>query len=385
MRTHHVPRRFRTADERYVQGNVVALLRDGEQAFPAMLRAIAAAERQILLEMYWFDSDAIGQRFAEALINARSRGVEVAVLYDALGSLEADTALFDDMRAAGIEVVEFNPLLPWRRRFKAERLTRRDHRKILVVDGEVGFTGGINLNDHWLPVSEGGDGWRDDMVMVRGPAVSGFVQLFRRTWHVQGGSRLRAPSVVPSGSLSGTQNVRVLGENRLRHRREIVNAYLYQIYGAKSRVWLTNSYFLPEGAVVRALKRAANRGVDVRILLPAYSDVEVVRRAGRAVWRGLLRHGVRIFEWHKSVLHSKTAVVDSKWSTIGTFNMDYRSLMFNLEVNVAILDEGFGAMMDASFERDIAASREIDARNFSFRPVAERLLDYGLYRFRKLL
>jgi cardiolipin synthase len=385
MTTRRVPRRYRAAKERYVQGNRVALLRDGREAFPAMLDAIESAERQVLLEMYWFDSDRVGRRFAEALGKAAARGVEVAVIYDALGSIEADDTMFQELRAAGVHVVEFNPVLPWRRHFKLEKMSRRDHRKILVIDEQIGFTGGINLNDHWLPEEEGGDGWRDDMVLLEGPAVMGLVDTFRRTWSREDGPRLRMLPQSSTRAAAGGLNVRVLGENAFRHRRQIVTAYLYRIYGAKQRVWLSNSYFMPDRRVVRALKRAADRGVDVRILLPGISDVELVRYAGRAVWGGLLRHGVKIYEWQRSVLHAKTAVIDGVWSTVGTFNLDYRSLLSNLEINVAVLDEAFGEVMERAFERDLAESLEVDAQAFFFRPLSERLLEYGLYQFRKLL
>jgi cardiolipin synthase len=360
------------------------LLRDGKESFPAMLEAIAGARRQVLLEMYWFDSDSAGRRFAQALMDAAARGVQVAVLYDSLGSIEASTSMFDEMEQSGVRVIEYNPLLPWRRKLDSGRLSRRDHRKILVVDGDVGFTGGINLSDHWLPIEEGGQNWRDDMVMLRGPAVAGLVDAFRRTWYAQRGPRLELPTSA-AGTSAGTLNVRVLTENGPRFRREIVTAYLYRIYGAKRRVWITNSYFMPNRKIVRALKRAADRGVDVRILLPGKSDVEVVRHAGRALWGGLLRHGVRIYEWHKTILHSKTAVIDGTWSTIGSLNLDYRSLFWNLEVNVAVLDQEFGSLMERSYEQDFAASQEVDPKAFFFRPLGQRLLEYGLYRFRRLL
>lgn len=373
-----------------MKGNRAVLLRNGAEAFPAMLDAIDHAEHQILLEMYWFGSDRIGQQFADALLRARGRGVEVSVIYDALGSMDADPSMFDSLRAAGIAVIEFHPLLPWRRRFKLEKLSRRDHRKILVVDQRLGFTGGINFADHWLPEDQGGDGWRDDMVLVEGPAVRGLAAAFRHTWLQEGGRPLAALTELglglgSDGSDSAVQNVRVLAETSLRHRRRIMSAYLHHIYGAKRRVWITNSYFMPDRSFIRALKRAADRGVDVRLLLPGFSDVEVVRHAGRALWGGLLRHGVKIYEWQRSILHAKTAVIDGVWSTIGTFNLDYRSLLWNLEINVAILDEAFAAGMERAFEADLAESCQVDPQVFFMRSIGERLLEYGLFRFHKLL
>lgn len=381
-----VPRRLRRVQERFVEGNRVTLLRDAVEAFPAMLDAIRAARRQVLLEMYWFDSDRTGRMFAEALAEASSRGIEVAVIYDSLGSWEADPGMFDDLKKAGVQIIEFNPMMPWKKRFRLARLSLRDHRKILVVDGEKGFTGGCNLADVWLPEEEEGQAWRDDMICVQGPAVAGLTGLFRRTWEREGGAPLHA---VPGGdgplSAIGDQRVHVLGENYVLRRREITSAYLLNIYRARSRVWITNSYFVPDGTVTRALKRAARRGVDVRVILPAFSDVEIVRHASRAMWGGLMRSGVRLFEFHRSILHSKSAVIDGTWSTIGSFNMDYRSLRANLEVNVAVQDEGFGAVMEGSFRRDLEHCREVDAHEFKFRPLGQRLLEVILYRFRKFL
>jgi cardiolipin synthase len=386
MQLERVPRRYRRVSERFVQGNRVQLLNDGAEAFPAMLEAIVNARQQVLLEMYWFDSDRVGREFADALSRAAERGVEVAVLYDSLGSWEADPEMFTELQKAGVRVIEFNPIAPWRQRFKLARLTRRNHRKMLVADGEVGFTGGINLCDHWLPPEEGGGGWRDEMVRVEGPAVSNMVDSFAVTWRREGGGRLlRVGGREHSKAREGSQSVRVLFENHRAHRHQIVRAYLYNIYRAKKSIWIKNSYFIPEPSVVRALKRAAKRGVDVRVVLPAFSDVEIVRHAGRAVYKGMLRHGVRIFEWHRSVLHSKTAVIDGVWSTVGTFNLDYRSVRSNWEVNVAIRDEGFGAVMQSSFLNDLEQCQELDLHTFNFRPLSDRLLELILYAFRKLL
>jgi cardiolipin synthase len=304
-------------------------------------------------------------------------------MYDSLGSWEADDAMFDDLVRAGIKVVEYNPLMPWKKRFRLGRLTLRDHRKLLIVDCETGFTGGVNLANAWAPFEDEGWGWRDDMVRLQGPAVGDLVEMFRVTWSAEGGAALARMG--SDGHAPGSHDVRVLGEHFTKNRREIVSAYLYNIYRAKSSVYITNAYFVPDPSVVRALKRAADRGVDVRVLLPAESDIEIVRHASRAVWGTLLRHGVRIYEWTKSVLHSKSAVIDGVWSTIGTFNLDYRSVFWNLEVNVSVRDPGFGDVMQASFLRDLEQSREVDYHTFKFRSLGDRLLEKTLYACRKLL
>lgn len=377
-------KRLERHETRFVPGNRVALLVDGEQAFPAMLEAIEGARRQILLEMYWFGSDDTGRRFASALLAAVARGVEVAVIYDSLGSWESDAGMFEELAQAGVKVLEYNPINPWKRRFRVAKLTRRDHRKILVVDDKVGFTGGVNLADQWAPARDGGGEWRDYVARLEGPAVRDLDLLFRTTWRQEEGAPLAAAPGT-TGEAAGDLRVAVLGENYSRRRREIVEAYLFNIYRAQRYVWITNSYFLPDRIVVQALKRAAQRGVDVRVLLPGESDVRVVQHASRAIWGGLMRSGVRIFEWFGSVLHGKTAVIDGIWGTIGSFNLDAQSLRSNLEVNLAVHDEAFARVLERAFLRDLESAREVDAHEFAFRSLGDRLLEVIFYRFRKIL
>ena len=378
-------------DPHFVEGNQLRLLRNGSAAYPEMLAAIAAAEQQILLEMYWFGSDTIGRKFAAALCAAAQRGVEVAIIFDAVGSVGASDDMFAELTRAGAQVIEFNPIAPWKRRFRLSRLTRRDHRKILVIDGKVGFTGGINIADFWLPLDDGGAGWRDDMVRIEGPAVAGLSDCFVRVWARLRGRKLGVPEALrqppppESARRPRLPAVRVLGQRFLRTQREISRAYLHYLRRAERRIFIANSYFVPDGRVLRALSRAARRGVDVRIIVPGQSDVDIVRHASRAVWGRLLRAGVRIFEWEESVLHAKTAVVDGLWSTIGTFNFDYMSLRMNLEVNVSVLDPRFAAGLEASFLRDFEQCREVSAVDFRFRPLGQRLLEYLAYRLRKFL
>jgi cardiolipin synthase len=312
-----VPRSLRRAQELFVASNGVRLLINGREAFPEMLSAIRGARQSVLLEMYWFDSDRVGRTFAAALTDAARRGVKVAVIYDAIGSLGASPQMFDELRAEGIHVLEYNPVAPWRRRFRLDRLTRRDHRKILLVDGTLGFTGGVNLADQWAPEEEErGGGWRDDMIRVEGPAVDGFLRCFAGAWRRQAGElppfvaeALAAPEPLPTARSEG-HRVQVVGEVGLGGRHAMGSSYLVAIYRSDRRVWIKNSYFVPDRRVVRALRRAARRGVDVRVIVPGESDVPVTAWASRHVWGRLMRSGVRIYQWTRGILHSKTAVVD---------------------------------------------------------------------------
>ncbi|MEZ4255135.1 MAG: phospholipase D-like domain-containing protein [Polyangiales bacterium] len=375
-----------------VEGHRVDLLHDGEQCFPAMLDAIAQAEREVLVDMYWFASDAVGRRFAAALRDRAEAGVLVRVIYDSIGSLGVDESMFDAMREAGCEVCEFNPVAPWRRRLRPEALTRRDHRKMVIVDRRIGFTGGINFGLEWASEAEGGGGWRDDMIRVEGPAVADLRNVFCDTWNGLSDDERLDERHTDSDSdeqervgSSGTGAVRVLTNHRRRMRRAIRLAYLVQIRRARAYVYITNSYFVPDRVVRAALVAARRRGVDVRVLVPGKSDVPAVFWATRHVYAQLLRAGIRIFEWNESVLHSKTAVVDGEWCTVGTYNLDYLSWRSNLEVNVAVSDAAVALAMRLRFESDIARSHEVRLEAFRFRPLVERFLESFFFMFRKLL
>lgn len=390
MTTQRVPLRYRSVRGRFVPGNSVRLLRDGREAFPVMLEAIAQARRQVLLEMYWFDSDAVGRRFAEALVAALGRGVEVAIIYDSVGSIGADRAMFGELEAAGAKLLEFNPVAPWRRRFRfsIDRLSRRDHRKILVVDGSVGFTGGINLALQWAPVEEGGGGWRDDMMRIAGPAVNALSHCFHRVWRrhqLPAIQHLHAEADAAPSEGERLLPVRILGERYFSNRHEIAADYVSRVYAARRRVYITNSYFVPDASIRRGLIRAARRGVDVRVIVPAHSDVEVVKYAGRAQYEKLLRAGVRIYEWQDGMIHSKSAVVDGDWCTTGTFNLDYMSLRYNLEVNASVLDAELGARFERSFCRDLESCREVEFEDVIARSLSDRLVESTFYRLRKFL
>jgi len=356
-------------------GNRVELFHDGEACLRAMLRAIQAARREILLEMYWFGSDKTGQRFAQALQERARQGVLVCVTYDAVGSWEADPAQFERMRRAGCHVHVYNPLRPqW---LRLRRSNRRDHRKLLVIDGELGMTGGVNLADAWAPRSEGGQGFRDNLICVEGPAVADMRAIFATTW------RHALPAMAAPGP-RGTTTVQVIANDHRKHRKRIERAYLRAIRHARRRVLIENSYFVPTWSLRSALRRAAANGVQVSIVLPQVSDVPLVRFATRRNYEQLLSAGVRLFEWGPSVLHSKIAVVDD-WCTVGTHNLDYRSWRYNLEINVSADDAKLAAELSERIESAIAEAQRLDPKAWAARPFFQRWLEDLLYRFRHLL
>lgn len=360
----------------------LTLLDDGTHTFPSMLEAIGAARSEIVLEMYWFDSDATGRKFAAALAERARAGVTVRVIYDSLGSLGVDEDMFESMRAAGADVREYHPLGPWRRRYRFGVANNRDHRKILVVDDRIGFTGGINLAHAWAPVSDGGSCWHDDMVRIEGPSAKILRSVFFETWALLGGT---VPADVESRRSTPNAPIRILTNNSRKQRNEIRRAYLTEIRSAKRFVYITNSYFVPDLAVRRALRDAVRRGVDVRVLVAGESDVRAVFYATHHLYTRLLKAKIRIFEWTKTVLHSKTAIVDGEWCTIGTFNLDYRSWRSNEEVNAAIRDSGLAGAMRIRFDRDCNESHEVKLSEWRYRSLWERLLEQFYFLFRKLL
>lgn len=366
-----------------VAGNRVELLHGPDVCLPTMMAAIQAARQEILLEMYWFASDATGQSFAQALAERAQAGVRVCVTYDAVGSFEADRGMFERMRRAGCDVHEWNPV-NLTGDFSFGGLNRRNHRKMLIVDGRMGMTGGVNLGDPWASEKDGGLGFRDDMVAIEGPAVRAMRDIFFTTF--RGPSREAALSAqLGSDEPMGTSRVRIVANDSLRHRRLIERAYLRRIRTARERVLITNSYFIPRRVVRHALAQAARRGVDVRVLVPTESDVPIVSYATRRLYGWLLDRGIRIYEWTQSILHSKTAAIDGQWCTVGTHNIDYRSWAYNLEINVVVEDPKVARRLERRMLQDMAMSNQVDPYDWRFRPLGTRVLEELFYRMRRLL
>jgi cardiolipin synthase len=358
----------------------VRLLRDGSQAFPAMLEAIARAEREVLLEMYWVGDDVVGRRFREALAERARAGVDVCVTYDALGSFGITRDWWEPLLAAGGRVAEFHAIWPLDPRFRFAHVELRDHRKLLVVDKVCGFTGGINLASQWLSVELGGAGWRDDLVEVCGEAAQELRTLFFRTWRRL--TRARPPADVrPVPTIAG-RPVRVLASPR--RRGSIHHEYLVRIAGAKERIDIANSYFVPDRRVRIELSRAVRRGVAVRVLVPGKSDVAIVQLAIEAQFERLMRRGIQIWTLPDRMLHSKTAIIDDLFTTIGSFNLDRRSWRKNLEANLAVQDPAFARHVRSWFERDLESADRVEPSKWRERSLARRGAEWVSYAVRRL-
>jgi cardiolipin synthase len=346
----------------------VRLLRDGREAFPAMLEAIGQATREILVEFYWVAAGKIGDRIRGALADRARDGICVRVVFDALGSRGLPAEWWRPLRAAGADVREYHSLLPFGRTFRLAQIAQRDHRKLLVIDGRVGILGGINIGDEWLPVEEGGAGWRDDALAVRGNAAQEMRALFYRTWRRVTG---QMPADVLPLAHDRSRTVYVLASQR-RRRRSIHREYVTRIRGARRSVDLAHAYFLPDRSIRAALYRAAARGVHVRVLLPAQSDVPGLQFAVEATFARLLESGVELYWLPPPMLHTKTAIVDRTFVTIGSYNLDERSWRKNIEANLAVVDGPFGAHVTASFEGDLARATRVDRRQWERRSLVRR-------------
>ncbi|MBL9014707.1 MAG: cardiolipin synthase ClsB [Myxococcales bacterium] len=368
---------------RWRPGCTVQVLRDGTETYPAMLAAIAGAQQTISLETYILAADNIGTKFKEALIERAKAGVKVRMIYDAVGSFSLPGSYAEALRAAGAEVIDFNPIAPWRRRF---RLSHRDHRKVLVVDNVVAFTGGINIADEYDGVENGGGGWHDMHCKVTGPIVLDLARMFRRTWLRHGGGAF--PPIPPAWSAppgDGPSYTRLLDNTLRRQRGTTRRAYLHVIRSARRSVLIQNAYFLPDRGVRRALARAVRRGVDVRIMVPGSSDVRVIEWASTYALRALVRAGVKVLRWRGPMLHAKTATIDATWSTIGSYNFDAQSRFSNLEVTVEILDLGTAQALVKNFERGVANCDPWDEDSWQKLPWWKKALSWLAFRFRRWL
>ena len=370
-------------------GNEVVLLEDGPATYRAMLAAIGAARDHINMETYILDDDKVGQQFAQALIDKQRQGVQVNLIRDSAGTFSTPVAFFERLADSGIQVLEFNPVNPLTAG-KDWQWNRRDHRKLLIVDGLTAFLGGINISSVYsggsfrkgvrVPSGPGtpgapgtGDAWRDTDLQLRGPVVAELQKLFVETWQAQSGKTLDDKRYFPPTSAVGRQVVRAIGSSPEEPYSQIYATLLSAIANAEASVHITNAYFVPDPQLLAALEAAAARGVDVVLILPSRTDSWLVFHAGRAHYERLLTAGVKLYERRDAILHSKTALIDGVWATVGSTNLDWRSFLHNQEVNAVVLGAEFGAQVQAMFERDLSASDAILLEQWQQRSLVLRL------------
>jgi cardiolipin synthase len=371
--------------------NAVELLLDGPQTHGAMLEAIESAEHHVHLETYIFVDDEVGTEFAEALAAKARMGVPVRVIYDSIGSRAAAGELWLTLEEAGVEVREFNPPDPVQDHNPFD-IDTRDHRKLLIVDGRLAFTGGINIDRNYAQPSDvvGGtsasSGWRDTHIRISGPAVAAFQQLFVDLWEQLDAPLEQPPHAPPPRELDeGDTLIRVLaGVGGNDEASQIWVAYQAAVKVAAARIWITQSYFAPDDEFMAAIREAAARGVDVRILVAGFSDSQLLLNASRAYYSDLLEAGIKVFESQEHIMHAKTMVVDGYWSTVGSSNLDYLSFLHNHEANAVILGEAFAAQLEDVFLADLENAVEIEAGRWRQRSLWQRTKELGSYflRFR---
>jgi cardiolipin synthase len=371
---------FTYQSDKYEDGNKVTFLETGGRTYGAMLSAIEAARQSVHFETYILRADKTGRRFEGALAAKAREGVRVRLIIDSVGSFDLDPAYLTRLRNAGVQILEYHPIAPWRPRWA---WGRRDHRKILVVDSRVGFTGSININDDHAPLAEGGRDWHDAHVKVEGPAALTLDRLFRAVWFRETQRWFGLDG--PVGQTHGRSKVWVAANEEFLHRYRIRSAYINALQAARDHVCIANSYFLPDIPSRMALASAARRGVDVRLLVQGRTDITSIWYASRDHYDYLLRHGVRLYEWSGPVLHQKTCVVDDTWCSVGSYNMDHLSLLRNLEVNLHILDKDFSARLRRSFEADVAVSRPILLEHWRQRPLGEKIVERLFHALSSLL
>jgi cardiolipin synthase A/B len=364
-----------------VGGNRVEVLVDGPSTYEAMFAAIAAARDHINLESYILEENGPGESLAELLLQKRARGVRVNVIFDSFGSLRTSAEYFRRLEQAGVALCEYNPVSPWRRPlYRALHL--RDHRKLLIVDGRIGFVGGINFSSVYASGSarkrQAGDPkpWRDVHLRVEGPIVTHLQEVFLEHWKCQIGRTPASARYYPALPASGATQLGVAACDAGRRRNPFYIALVAAITAARRSVFVTTAYFVPPRRLLRALERAARRGVDVRLLLPGISDSWPALAAGRSLYGRLLHAGVRIYECHDAILHAKTAVIDGVWSTVGSSNMDWRSFLHNAEVNVVGVDRQLAANLERVYFDDLARSRSVSLEQWRNRKWTHRLREW---------
>ena len=378
----------RLAHVPFLPGNQATLLINGRASFQALQAAIETATTRIDMESYEFD-DTAGAQFAELLLAARRRGVEVNLIHDAWGTLNTSQALFDRLRAGGVRVLEYNPLTPNSR--VPVDLNDRDHRKLLCVDGRLAITGGVNVSRVYenrpsghMPSDPDDDAWRDTDVRIIGPVVRQFEHYFMDTWRGQKGPPIPEPPAPPPPFPQGYL-IQAIDGSPQDGKPLIYRDLLVVIALAQHSVHLTTGFFAPTPELLHALERAARRGVDVQLILPSRSTSELALAAGRAKYGDLLEAGVKLHEFQGRVLHAKTAVIDGAWSAVGSSNLDWRSTVWNNEIDAIILSRAFGREMEAVFAADSAASRTITLSTWEDRGARERLRELGAKLIEKLL
>jgi len=364
--------------------NDVAVLTDGEEIFAAFIEAMTAAKEHIHLETYILRNDNIGGRISELLKAKAKEGIKVRIIFDALGSRALGPAYLSEMRAAGIQI---EPFFPVRLPFMQNRINYRNHRKILVVDGAVGFVGGINIGDEYLGRDPAIGYWRDNHLQIKGNAVYFLQRIFLQDWYFITRESLENnfPCLFPVENYPGNRVVQITASGPDTQWETIMQVYYYAIATAQESIYLASPYFIPNESILTALQTAALSGVDVKILLPAKSDHKIVGLAAMSYFEELMETGVEIYLYQQGFLHSKILMIDGLISSVGSANMDQRSFKLNFEVNALIYSEETTKRLERDFRNDLERSEKMSLEAFKERPLTQRILESWTRLFSPLL
>ena len=382
---HQLPRLYESDDAEFrrtlssllgpqiVEGNKVETLLNGDRIFPAMLAAIRSAQSTITFETYIYWSGRIGREFVDALTERARAGVKVHVLLDWVGSIKMEPQLLEEMRSAGVEVERFHEphWSNW------DQLNNRTHRKLLVVDGKVGFTGGVGIADQWLGDARNPEEWRDTHYRVEGPVVAQMQAVFLDNWVRANGRVLHGEAYFPALQPAGNLAAQMFSSSPQGGSDSMQLMYLLSITAARRTIALSNSYFVPDDLTIQTLLDAARRGVKVRVIVPSgHIDSETVRKASRGSWGPMLEAGIEIAEYAPTMFHVKGLVVDGAFSSVGSTNFDNRSFRLNDEANLNLLGEAFAREQVRVFENDLARSKVVTLEAWRNRPRKERLMEW---------
>ena len=364
------------------RGNKVEIHFDGDAAYHAMLEAIASAEHYVHLEMYMFLSDAIGNAFAEALSSKAKEGIPVRVIYDSIGSSAANSMQWATMRDAGVKVIEYHPVAPWRKR---AGIFGRNHRKNLIIDGIIGFTGGMNLGDPWSYEQCKENAWRDTQIQLTGPAAHHLELLFHDSWLYCTDEKLEIEPPQAREDPYGRSRCMVVGSRGLGSRKQIRKLFSVHLDQARQSVKMTMPYFVPPRRLRRSMRRASQRGVDISLLLPRNSDVQVVDWLREGLYPSLLRWGVNVTEYLGPILHAKTMVIDDNLAVIGSNNFDILSVLMNREAAIVVFDDQVTEELNRQWEKDLSLSESVTRDWQGIRPWWRLwLAQLGCFLLRKL-
>ncbi|WP_245429385.1 phospholipase D-like domain-containing protein [Mesorhizobium sp. WSM3860] len=380
-----VPHRFDAADPQfarsmssYSQGqmfdaNAVQTLVNGDEIFPAMLQAIRSARSTIDMETYIYWSGSVGYEFATSLAAKAREGVEVRVLVDWLGSLPFDEKLIHIMTSAGVRFQRYRPIY-W---YTLDRVNNRTHRKLLIVDGRVAFTGGVGIADNWLGDARNPNEWRDTHYQIEGPAVPGFQAAFAENWLEAVGETLQGEKFYPPPEAAGALKAQLILSSQPNGSENMELMMLAAIAAAKDHLRIGMAYFVPDDIALQQILDARKRGVAVDVIVPnSLTDVPIVRKASRYFWGELLEAGVRIYEFQPTMYHPKLLIVDDVWASFGSTNLDERSLRLNDEATLNVYGKEFARTQIDLFNEDLKRSRQISLAEWKSRPMREKFTDW---------